>query len=754
MKTLLTIIFIVLLASVQAQVSFKIYSRNLLLNRNIPILLETSNGFIIGNSWYHNNSRNINLELTSINNFKSLKIYNTLAFNNVIVDPDGLSSFPTIQDNHVIFSGITSSLDTAINQIFFYTINKNEKITIKEKGFNYTQSNSFSPFSNIYFIPNEILIVNLFTNKSPKQTIISIDKDFKVNNYLSFVFNNNLGLKPINLAKIGNNLAICYKEPFDQITSNLGSILSEFNINRNMFEKIVRIKNYTVGTIIAHENNLLSYGILNVNDTLNDCIILLDSNFNLLKIKLNTSIYGNAGIDIDLAYNKILDSQKNVFIPSVSKSGNMVLCKFNANMELQWTKVLPVNSRYLITKSDSILISSMEKLADSTEIKLFMVDNDGIGNPSLPDYCSPVFEDSITNLVIEPFDDFQMVPTGPITVEHQEVFPTTFPLVVREDTITYITPQADFDLPSDMCVKECATLTSLDQGIVDASTYWIDDVEVSSPFCADTAGDYDILHRIVYYGGCEDSITKSIRVHDLPDYDATDEVIHCDDLSPINLSVAYDENNTLLWSDGSNDNPKSIDQAGWYKFQVSNNQCTVVDSIHVIAIQNLISNPHQILDIQNQVICDGEFAEVNIIEPQRYENVLWTDGYIGDHRVLMEEGTYSIVANSHGCTFQDSVLIREKDCRSAAIFVPNSFSPNGDGINDELSISSINIEIISFRIYNRWGSEVYYTNTYPTWNGTFRGQICSPDVFVWMIEYKDLITGHIEIKAGDVTVMR
>ncbi|WP_367389171.1 gliding motility-associated C-terminal domain-containing protein [Lewinella sp. LCG006] len=118
------------------------------------------------------------------------------------------------------------------------------------------------------------------------------------------------------------------------------------------------------------------------------------------------------------------------------------------------------------------------------------------------------------------------------------------------------------------------------------------------------------------------------------------------------------------------------------------------------------------------------------------------------------------VTDENGCTANDAVTIfvRIKE----GIYVPNIFSPNGDGDNDVFYIFSDDntIEKInSFRIFERWGSLVFErTDIQPNdpnvgWDGTHRGETLNPAVFVWFAEV-ELKNGDLKVLKGDVTLIR
>jgi len=89
------------------------------------------------------------------------------------------------------------------------------------------------------------------------------------------------------------------------------------------------------------------------------------------------------------------------------------------------------------------------------------------------------------------------------------------------------------------------------------------------------------------------------------------------------------------------------------------------------------------------------------------------------------------------------------------IFIPNAFSPNDDGKNDVFRVFALDsYELISFDIFNRWGSRVFSTtNTSTGWNGKVNGYTQETGVFVYYIEIKNR-SGKIKSIKGNVLLIR
>jgi len=112
------------------------------------------------------------------------------------------------------------------------------------------------------------------------------------------------------------------------------------------------------------------------------------------------------------------------------------------------------------------------------------------------------------------------------------------------------------------------------------------------------------------------------------------------------------------------------------------------------------------------------------------------------------------VTNNFGCedSIQKNVTVKLKE----TLFVPNVFTPQGDGINDYFNISSYGIESLNMKIFNRWGGLIFETNTLtPGWDGTFNGDFCSEGVYFYIIEAKFFSNTAKTTKIhGTVTLLR
>ncbi len=117
------------------------------------------------------------------------------------------------------------------------------------------------------------------------------------------------------------------------------------------------------------------------------------------------------------------------------------------------------------------------------------------------------------------------------------------------------------------------------------------------------------------------------------------------------------------------------------------------------------------------------------------------------------------VTSDFGCIDSGKVKITVI-CDHSQVFIPNTFTPNGDGANDRFYPHGKGLQIIkSFRIYDRWGEQVFIQSNFNTndrdkaWDGTYNGKKLTPDVYVYVI---DAIceTGEPISWSGDVALLR
>lgn len=108
-----------------------------------------------------------------------------------------------------------------------------------------------------------------------------------------------------------------------------------------------------------------------------------------------------------------------------------------------------------------------------------------------------------------------------------------------------------------------------------------------------------------------------------------------------------------------------------------------------------------------------------------------------------------------GCSASDSVLVQVQGCPENEVFVPNAFTPNGDGNNDEFKpYSNILAEMNYLRVFDRWGIMVYEgTDINSGWSGDYKGEKAQPGVYVYVMQAQ-CANGFSIDKKGSFTLLR
>lgn len=114
----------------------------------------------------------------------------------------------------------------------------------------------------------------------------------------------------------------------------------------------------------------------------------------------------------------------------------------------------------------------------------------------------------------------------------------------------------------------------------------------------------------------------------------------------------------------------------------------------------------------------------------------WNSGELTQSIDVVEPNQYSVtLINEFGCEAKQ--IFSLEDICPPRLFVPNAFSPNGDGINDKFTVFGAHIGKYEFLIFNRWGEVIFRsTNMNDTWDGTYRDELMPIGVYEWLVNYE------------------
>ena len=206
-----------------------------------------------------------------------------------------------------------------------------------------------------------------------------------------------------------------------------------------------------------------------------------------------------------------------------------------------------------------------------------------------------------------------------------------------------------------------------------------------------------------------------------PNLDLGNDTLLCDGLS-ILLEVNIPSTG-VVWSNGTTNTTLLIDQAGIYWVDVSAGTCTIRDSI----IIHTATPPS--VDLGSDLFFCGEqetILDANISSG----NVIWNNGDTTTSIIASVPGVYWIQVETVCGLGRDTIQLILDEC-SEEIFIPNAFSPNGDGINDLFyPVYDENYQLITVEIFDRWGRLVHVIENEP-WDGSYNGAELPTGVYVW-----------------------
>jgi gliding motility-associated-like protein len=189
---------------------------------------------------------------------------------------------------------------------------------------------------------------------------------------------------------------------------------------------------------------------------------------------------------------------------------------------------------------------------------------------------------------------------------------------------------------------------------------------------------------------------------------------------------------TYLWSTGSTDSSITVSSPGtyWVEYTINNR----FKSRDYIVVE--YASPPQSLGLPDTFnICEGQsgILSANTIDKSAY---LWSNGDTTSATVASRTGYYRLSVSNRCYTVKDSTWVSMIPC-NRPFWIPNTFSPNGDGENDFFRFENVP-EPITLLVFNRWGQLVYQSEDYQNdWDGTdINGNALPEGVYTYKIQYR------------------
>ena len=258
--------------------------------------------------------------------------------------------------------------------------------------------------------------------------------------------------------------------------------------------------------------------------------------------------------------------------------------------------------------------------------------------------------------------------------------------------------------------------------------------------------------------GCRDSVTTIVNPIVIS-VDAGADTIVCSNTA-FTVTLNGSGTGSYAWSpaayldDSTQLHPlATIDTTMIFYFFITRNNCTVSDSVK-ISVNNL---PVLLVSKSNDINCTLPFTKLKVTGASIY---VWTpasslNNISSDHPIANPSSTttYTVTGtNDHICFAEESITVTAD--KTGDILLPNTFTPNGDGLNDCFGLQHYrDVQNLHFIIYNRYGEKVFETRRADDcWNGLYKGLPSEAGSYVYYLSAETLC-GPITRK-GSILLMR
>lgn len=269
------------------------------------------------------------------------------------------------------------------------------------------------------------------------------------------------------------------------------------------------------------------------------------------------------------------------------------------------------------------------------------------------------------------------------------------------------------------------------------------------------------FHVIASIGKCNATDDVTIRVVPYPKADAGLDTTVC---FPASFQLHASGGVTYLWSPAA-----FLSDAN-----IADPVSTPLQSIkYTVAVTDVLGCPKPSYDsvvvVVEKIAADAGPRDTNIVVNQPLqlngtgaETFTWSPSTglnnpdIANPIALLSESQEYVlrVTSAAGCSGTDTIKVIVYKI-NPGLYVPNAFTPNGDGINDIFRPIPIGMKSLKyFKVYNRSGQLIFSTSIQNMgWDGTFKGKPQDTDVFVWIVDGLDYQDKEI-FQKGSVTLIR
>ena len=294
----------------------------------------------------------------------------------------------------------------------------------------------------------------------------------------------------------------------------------------------------------------------------------------------------------------------------------------------------------------------------------------------------------------------------------------------------YPNPVPDLGTPVEVCEGVPVTLSNTGPGT--GLTYSWSTGSTDPTINPTTNGTYSLT--VTTPQNCSGSDDVLVTFIPIPVVEIGPDITLCEGES---ASVyAGNEDLTVTWNSGQNTSDITVNQTFEHIVTVDNGLCNTKDTMNVYVVPMPVSEIDQSLGDESYCFEDMTRGIEIIAGTNPAYSYQWNtvDADTTPEITVTGPGTYLVNISAGNCVIQDNIVINEF-CPSF-FFAPNAFTPDGDGQNEIFSPKGHNLTDYTLVVYNRWGQLIFESNNIDTgWDGTFMGNECQIDVYVWKAFY-------------------
>lgn len=339
--------------------------------------------------------------------------------------------------------------------------------------------------------------------------------------------------------------------------------------------------------------------------------------------------------------------------------------------------------------------------------------------------------------------------------------------VANDIAVVYPEPQVAFTA-NEVCLGNAMNFNNqsiISSGAITAYNWDFGDgsgsSQVESPtYLFNAEGSYNVSLSAISDKNCSSSFSKLVNVNSNPT------------ISLVSTSACYDEANgtataiasggngaySYLWSNGRETSVIDNLAAGSYSVTVvDGNNCSVTGLVSVTqpAEPLVVSSDEEIYSIlpgeKATISLSANYADVSFaVSPSNFLSCASCSTFTAQP---LKTFTYNVVAtDTQGCKGVTEFTVYVKD--EFPLYIPNTFSPNGDGVNDFFEVFSTAVKLFEIKIFNRWGEKVFESdNIQKGWDGYFLGQQAQAGVYVYELSVTYL-NNKTEKRRGSLSLIK